>query len=65
MDRAQCPDCGHRLGLGVCSDPGVCPDCGTALMLTSEFRALTPEDLAAEARRRTAEYQDGSRLMRL
>jgi hypothetical protein len=34
-------------------------------MLTSEFRALTPEDLAAEARRRTAEYQDGSRLMRL
>jgi predicted RNA-binding Zn-ribbon protein involved in translation (DUF1610 family) len=57
--QARCPDCGARLGLGVCSDPGACPDCGTALMLTCEFRALTPEDLAAEARRRTLELASG------
>jgi hypothetical protein len=52
MDRAQCPDCGYRVGLGIATEPGICPQCGVALMLTSEFRALTPEQLRAEAERR-------------
>ena len=56
MDQAQCPTCGYRIGLGTWGEPGTCPNCGTALMLTCEFRALTPEDLLAEARRRSAEY---------
>jgi hypothetical protein len=38
-------------------EPGSCPSCGTALMLTCEFRALTPEDLLAEARRRAGEQR--------
>ncbi len=53
MDRARCPTCGYQVGLGICSEPGSCPSCGTALMLTCEFRALDPDELAAEARRRT------------
>ena len=38
----------------ICSEPGSCPTCGTALMLTCEFRALTPEQLQAEAQRRSS-----------
>ena len=52
MDRAQCPNCGYSVGLGTWAEPGSCPSCGTELMLTCEFRALTREDLLAEARRR-------------
>ncbi len=55
MDRAQCPTCGWMVGLGTWAEPGTCPSCDTALMLTCEFRALTPEDLLAEARRRARE----------
>ena len=55
MDRAQCPTCGYLVGLGTWAEPGICPSCGTALMLTCEFRALTPEDLLAEAERRARE----------
>jgi hypothetical protein len=52
MDRAQCPDCGYRVGLGIASEPGTCPACGVPLMLTGEFRAYSPEELRAEAERR-------------
>ncbi len=55
MDRAQCPTCGYLVGLGTWAEPGSCPRCGTALMLTCEFRALTREDLLAEAKRRSGE----------
>jgi hypothetical protein len=51
-DHAMCPECGYRIGLGTFSEPGLCPTCETALMFTCEFRALTPEDLRAEAKRR-------------
>jgi hypothetical protein len=52
MDRAQCPSCGYLVGLGVWSEPGTCPRCELPLMLTAEFRALTPEQVLREARRR-------------
>jgi hypothetical protein len=52
MERAQCPECGYRVGLGITSEPGTCPACGVPLMLTCEFRALSPEELRAEAERR-------------
>ena len=35
----------------MAADPGHCPDCDVPLMLTCEFRALTPDDLKAEAER--------------
>ena len=57
MDRAQCPECGYRVGLGTVSEPGVCPNCHTSLMLTCEFRALTPEEIRQEARRRAADAE--------
>jgi hypothetical protein len=53
MDRAQCVECGYRVGLGIASEPGTCPACGVALMLTGEIRALTPEELRSEAERRS------------
>jgi ribosomal protein S27E len=49
----QCPQCGYRTGVGTFSEPGTCPACGTALMLTCEFRALSPEELRAECERRS------------
>lgn len=55
MDQAKCPTCGYLVGLGIWSEPGSCPSCGTALMLTCEFRALSADELAAEARRRSRE----------
>jgi hypothetical protein len=57
VDRAKCAECGYLVGLGTWAEPGSCPQCGTELMLTCEFRALTPEDLLAEARRRTEELR--------
>jgi predicted Zn-ribbon and HTH transcriptional regulator len=54
MDRAKCPSCDYRVGLGAVSEPGRCPSCGLALMLTSEFRALSREEILAEARRRSS-----------
>ncbi len=54
MDRAMCPSCGYRVGLGAVSEPGQCPSCSMELMLTSEFRALSREEILAEARRRTS-----------
>jgi hypothetical protein len=53
MDRAQCIECGYRVGLGIASEPGTCPSCGMELMLTGEIRALTPEELRSEAERRS------------
>jgi predicted Zn-ribbon and HTH transcriptional regulator len=61
MDRAQCPTCGYLVGLGTFDEPGECPKCETALMLTCEFRALTREDLLAEARRRARELSPSAR----
>jgi hypothetical protein len=40
MDRAICPECSYRVGLGSWSATGECPSCGVSLMLTCEFRAL-------------------------
>jgi hypothetical protein len=52
MSHVECPECRYKVGLGTCSEPGTCPNCGTTLMLTAEMRALTREDILAEARRR-------------
>ena len=51
MDRVTCPQCGYTVGLGTACDPGHCPNCELPLMHTSEFRALTAEDLEAEVQR--------------
>ena len=51
MDRVICPQCGYTVGLGMAADPGHCPVCDLPLMHTTEFRALTAEDLQAEAER--------------
>lgn len=48
MSHAQCPRCGYRVGLGICSEIGACPRCELPLMLTGELRALTPEQIAEE-----------------
>jgi hypothetical protein len=52
MDHAKCPSCGYLVGLGVWSEPGTCPRCELPLMLTAEFRALTPEEVLRLARQR-------------
>ena len=51
MDRVTCPKCDYTVGLGMACEPGRCPRCDLPLMLTCEFRALTPDDLEAEAER--------------
>lgn len=51
MDRVTCPQCDYTVGLGMACEPGRCPHCDLPLMLTCEFRALTPDDLEAEAER--------------
>ena len=51
MDRVTCPQCDYTVGLGMASEPGRCPHCDLPLMLTCEFRALTPDDLEAEMER--------------
>jgi hypothetical protein len=51
MDRVICPQCGYVVGLGMACEPGQCPRCEQPLLHTSEFRALTPEDLKAEIER--------------
>jgi hypothetical protein len=51
MDHVICPECGYTFGLGMAADPGHCPRCDVPMMLTCEFRALTPEDIKAEIER--------------
>ena len=51
MDRAACPQCGYRVGLGMASDPGNCPSCDLPLMLTDELRAYSGDELKAEVER--------------
>jgi hypothetical protein len=43
-------------------DPGHCPDCDLPLMLTCEFRALTPADLEAEVERQLKAERERSRI---
>ena len=38
----------------MAAEMGTCPNCEVPLMLTCEMRALTPDDLEAEARRQRA-----------
>jgi hypothetical protein len=45
MDRVICPQCGYCVGLGMAAEIGHCPSCKVPLMLTSEFRALSAEDI--------------------
>ena len=45
MDRVICPQCGYCVGLGMAAEIGHCPNCDVPLVLTCEFRALTPEDI--------------------
>ena len=52
MHQAKCPGCGYLVGLGVWSEPGTCPRCELPLMLTAEFRAVTPEEVLRQARLR-------------
>jgi hypothetical protein len=54
MDRVECSKCGYRVGLGTASEPGVCPRCKEPLMLTSELRSLSAEEvrLAKQAARK-------------
>jgi hypothetical protein len=52
MYEVVCPQCGYRIGVGTFSDPGSCPACDLPLMLTAEFRALSSDELVAEAQRR-------------
>ena len=47
MDRAACPQCEYRVGLGMASDPGNCPSCDLPLMLTDELRAYSGDELKA------------------
>ena len=51
MDRVTCPQCSYTVGLGTAADPGHCPNCELPLLHTSEFRALSAEDLKAEMQR--------------
>ena len=51
MDRAACPQCEYRVGLGMASDPGTCPNCDLPLMLTDELRAYNGDELKAEVER--------------
>jgi hypothetical protein len=51
MDRVICPQCGYIVGLGMACEPGLCPHCERPLVHTTEFRALTREDLEAEVER--------------
>jgi len=62
MDRVTCPQCGYTVGLGMACDPGRCPDCDLPLMLTCEFRALTPDDLKAEVERQLEAERDRTKL---
>jgi hypothetical protein len=62
MDRVTCPQCGYTVGLGMAADPGHCPDCDQPMMLTCEFRALTPDDLKAEAERQLKLEQERREL---
>jgi hypothetical protein len=61
MSHAQCPRCGYRVGLGICSEIGACPRCELPLMLTGELRALTPEQSAEEAAAATETAQLAAR----
>jgi hypothetical protein len=51
MDHVICSRCGYSVGLGMACDPGHCPECDLPLVHTSEFRALTPDDLRREVER--------------
>jgi len=62
MFQVLCPQCGYRVGVGTFSDPGVCPSCDLPLMLTSEFRAFSDDELIAESERR--KQQDAQRKQR-
>ncbi|HEY2637530.1 MAG TPA: hypothetical protein VGI54_09100 [Solirubrobacteraceae bacterium] len=44
--------------MGITSEPGVCSSCGIPLLLTGELRAVTAEQLRAEAARREAAAAD-------
>jgi hypothetical protein len=46
----------------MAAEPGHCPDCDQPLMFTSEFRALTPDDLKAEAERQLRLERERSQL---
>jgi hypothetical protein len=62
MDRVVCPQCGYTVGLGMACEPGRCPACDLPLMLTSEFRALTPDDLREEAERQLRREEERVKL---
>jgi hypothetical protein len=51
MDRVTCTNCGYTVGLGMACEPGHCPRCDVPLVFTTEFRALTDEDLRREVER--------------
>jgi rubrerythrin len=53
-----CPTCGYTVGLGVASEPGSCPDCDEPLMLTTEMRALTPEQVRGAIEAQAAGRRD-------
>jgi uncharacterized Zn finger protein (UPF0148 family) len=56
-----CPTCNYTVGLGIASEPGRCPDCDEPLMLTTEMRALTPEQVRAAAERQAEERRPRER----
>jgi transcription initiation factor IIE alpha subunit len=51
MDHVICSQCGYKVGLGMACEPGHCPECDQPLLHTSEFRALTTDDLKREVER--------------
>jgi hypothetical protein len=42
------------IGLGSWSEPGECPNCGAELLLTSEYRVLSDDEIA-QARQKADE----------
>jgi hypothetical protein len=46
----------------MAAEPGRCPECDVPLMLTCEFRALTPDDLKAEVERQLSLERDRSEI---
>ena len=61
MDRVTCPRCGYTVGLGMAAEFGSCPKCEVPLMLTAEFRAISPADIEAEVERRLRLEQERER----
>jgi hypothetical protein len=62
MDRVICPQCSYTVGLGMAAEIGRCPSCDVPLMLTSEYRALTEEDLKAAVERQRRQEAERTRV---